>query len=495
MFAVAESIASNVTLKNADGDAVLDYQPVVVTGGNGVAGPTFMDNADYRQYISDTFEARAVDMESAAAASVAFQFGKKYIFFRSLSDLAGGGDGDNTIDIFYGVAAANAVTTMTAFLEKLPTSNSDEDNQPTPNDFSPGEDTEGLLGVLSFYAPELVAMKKIMKGHNGGEPEELIFGGRKFYRGKIGNADVVATLTGVSITNAAMTTALMLMLYPGVERLIGGGIAGGADPDLNVGDVVIPERWANYQMDVFSRELDDGTYLPVAFEQDLLVGPNCGGWDGISEYLLGDAACNFTDGETSNFNFMFPKTIQAPDPSQPLEINRISEGDSRKWWFEVDSEMFEIAKEATAKVELKNKVGDVTLPTTPRVVAGGNGVTGSTFLDNAAYRTYAFEQFQARCVEMETAAAADIAFQNDIPFLFFRSLSDLAGGDQDSNVMGVFFAVAAENAFAVTLAFVEAMYPDDESDDISGASNIKLRGQYGWIKAVACFILASSLLL
>ena len=32
-----------------------------------------------------------------------------------------------------------------------------------------------------------------------------------------------------------MTTALMLQLYPGIERITGGGIAGGIDPSLRVG--------------------------------------------------------------------------------------------------------------------------------------------------------------------------------------------------------------------------------------------------------------------
>ena len=69
-----------------------------------------------------------------------------------------------------------------------------------------------------------------MEQDNNEQMETSIFGGRKFYRGKIANASVVATITGVSITNAAMTTALMAMLYPGVERVVGGGIAGGVDP-------------------------------------------------------------------------------------------------------------------------------------------------------------------------------------------------------------------------------------------------------------------------
>ena len=50
-------------------------------------GPTFLDNVDYREYAFNSFGAVAVDMESASAAHVCTQMGKKFIFVRSLSDL------------------------------------------------------------------------------------------------------------------------------------------------------------------------------------------------------------------------------------------------------------------------------------------------------------------------------------------------------------------------------------------------------------------------
>jgi adenosylhomocysteine nucleosidase len=121
--------------------------------------------------------------------------------------------------------------------------------------------------------------------------------------------------------------------------------------------------------------------------------------------------------------------------------------------------MLEIARNATASVQLKNEANGYVLPYTPAVFVGGTGVSGPTFVDNARYRRYVFEQFEARCLDMETAAAAHIAYQNGIPFLFFRSLSDLAGADQNGNTIGVFFSVAAENAFTVAYAFIDAMYP------------------------------------
>ena len=47
---------------------------------------------------------------------VAHSNGVPYIAFRSLSDLAGGGDGANEMDTFMHLAAANSAKVLQAFL-------------------------------------------------------------------------------------------------------------------------------------------------------------------------------------------------------------------------------------------------------------------------------------------------------------------------------------------------------------------------------------------
>lgn len=121
--------------------------------------------------------------------------------------------------------------------------------------------------------------------------------------------------------------------------------------------------------------------------------------------------------------------------------------------------MLAAAKKAIANITLKNEASGVELPYIPKIFVGGTGVSGPTFVDNERYREYVFQEFNARCLDMETATAAHIAYQNNISFLFFRSLSDLAGADQDANVMSTFFSLAAENAFTVTYAVIEELYP------------------------------------
>lgn len=70
-----------------------------------MSGNGFVDNADYREWISRTFEASAVDQETAAIAQVAYTNGVPFIAFRGLSDLAGGREGPNRARDLGGLAA------------------------------------------------------------------------------------------------------------------------------------------------------------------------------------------------------------------------------------------------------------------------------------------------------------------------------------------------------------------------------------------------------
>ena len=88
--------------------------------------------------------------------------------------------------------------------------------------------------------------------------------------------------------------------------------------------------------------------------------------------------------------------------------------------------------------------------------SGGNGVSGQAFMDNKAFREYTFKTFEANVLDMETAAMAHVAYANSVPFIAFRSLSDLAGGGEGENEMGTFFKIAADNSAKVLLAFLSA---------------------------------------
>src|SRR3546814_20698938 len=87
-------------------------------------------------------------------------------------------------------------------------------------------------------------------------------------------------------------------------------------------------------------------------------------------------------------------------------------------------------------------VADQCLRRQPRLVIGGNGVSGPAFLDNAALREHVFTAFHANVVDMESAACAMVAYSNDVPFISFRLLSALAGGGEGAKEMHPFMNIA-----------------------------------------------------
>jgi adenosylhomocysteine nucleosidase len=93
----------------------------------------------------------------------------------------------------------------------------------------------------------------------------------------------------------------------------------------------------------------------------------------------------------------------------------------------------------------------------PELRVGGVGVSGSAFLANPQYRNYLSDVLDAQAVDMETAALAQVAYANRVPYSALRSLSDLAGGDDFTDV-GAFFGsgLAENNEAAVTFAFLDA---------------------------------------
>jgi adenosylhomocysteine nucleosidase len=91
------------------------------------------------------------------------------------------------------------------------------------------------------------------------------------------------------------------------------------------------------------------------------------------------------------------------------------------------------------------------------VVVGGNGISGPVFMDNAEFRQYAFQTFQAQVTDMETAAVGQVAYANNVPYIAFRALSDLAGGDPGENQAPAFYRIASDNTAKVVVAFIGAV--------------------------------------
>lgn len=286
---------------------------------------------------------------------------------------------------------------------------------PLPSD---ARDTVGRIAIISAFDAEL----RILKDSTVISQRRVV-NGRTHYLGTLAGHKVVLLLSGFSMTNATMTTQALFDRFT-IRSVVFSGIAGGINPGLHVGDVTVPAKWGNYQEQTFARKTDTG-------------------WD--PGRFAGDFA---------NYGMMFPRAALVVIPGgKPDSLEK-------RFWFPADTAALRIARTVAEKVALKHctVTGDC-LDHEPRVVVGGNGISGPTFVDNSEYRMWAWKTFSADALDMETAAVAIVSYINRTPFIAFRSLSDLAGGGPGKNEGRIFGKLAAENSATVVIAFLK-MLPD-----------------------------------
>ena len=268
------------------------------------------------------------------------------------------------------------------------------------------------VAVASAFGPELEAIEAMMVP-DAGKFETTQIRGVEFKTAQVGGRRFVFFLTGMSLVNAAMNTQLALDRF-NVTALFFTGIAGGIDPELHPGDVVVPARWHYHSEAVYVNETAPGQFaLPGFFKQ---------------KYL--------------NYGMIFPE-----------EVTVKREG-MEKWEqakeFRADDKLLAAAQRATdamAPVKLGERAC--------KVVFGGDGVSGSVFCDNADYRQWIFKVWKAQCVDMESAAIAQVCWQNKTPCLVVRGLSDLAGGQAGANEIDQYLKAAAENSARVLVRILQ----------------------------------------
>ena len=269
------------------------------------------------------------------------------------------------------------------------------------------------LAVVSAFAPELGALLE-----QTDVQETRVIHGRTFTLGKLAGNDVVLFLSGISMVNATLTTQLALDTF-NISGVLFSGIAGGVNPKLAVGDVTVPARWGQYHEQFFARATPKG-------------------WD-----------YGWHDAPFGNYGMMVPQRVEVTSAAGEPDATEL------RFWFPVDGEMLGLARRAARKVTLTQCTPEgVCLGAEPKVVIGGNGVSGSTFVDNARYRSWVWDTFTAQALDMETAAVAHVAYVNEVPYVAFRSLSDLAGGGPGENEVNTFFELASSNSAALVVEFL-----------------------------------------
>ena len=270
------------------------------------------------------------------------------------------------------------------------------------------------IAVISAFEPELTLLLRQLQ-----TTARHRINGVEFSTGTLQGKPVVLFLSGISMVNASMNTQLVLDRF-NIQSIVFSGIAGGVDPSLHIGDVSVPAQWGQYLEVLMARETAPGRYtIPPRMEAQTLAP----------------------------FGMLHPRPVETRTAANPAPV--------RKFWFAVDPRMLETAR-GLGPIALESCNAGVCLTHKPQLRVGGNGVSGQAFVDNAAFREYAFKTFGANVLDMETAAVGMVAYSNNVPYIAFRSLSDLAGGGEGANEMVTFMNIAADNSAIVLLAFLAA---------------------------------------
>ncbi len=247
------------------------------------------------------------------------------------------------------------------------------------------------LGILSAIPEELRHLEDRTEG------SETI-GGLEFHRGRIEGRQAVFVETGIGKVNAALT-ATVLAQHFGCRALVFGGVAGGIDAGMGIGDVVVATKLVQHDYGA----LNEGRI--EAYQPGV---PPLPGIDRSPGYFMAEA---------------LEQKLRARLAG--IELPAVGAG---------------VTGEADRRARLHF----------------GTIVSGDTFVNCGMTRARLESEFGALAVEMEGAAMAQVCERFDLPWVVVRCLSDLAGVDSHLN-FPAFLPLAARAAALVVRRAVHAL--------------------------------------
>jgi adenosylhomocysteine nucleosidase len=216
-------------------------------------------------------------------------------------------------------------------------------------------------------------------------------GGLCFLSGTLDSRAVVLVEGGIGKVNSAAVATLLLDRF-GCGRLIISGAAGGLDPSLGIGDVVIAERMVQH---------DYGAAVDGAFRVFRPGETPIGVPRAPIDYLL--------------------------DPAVRAAIEQALAGFTPE---------FSLAGQAVNRQR-------------PPVWRLGTILSGDAFINDEATRLRLKAAYGGHAVEMEGAAVSQVAERFGAPVINVRCLSDLAGAESHVDIMSFIHAAAYEAAGVV----------------------------------------------
>lgn len=110
-----------------------------------------------------------------------------------------------------------------------------------------------MLAILGAMNEEI----ELLLGDLQNRQEDLTFGGITVHRGELAGVPVLLSRGGIGKVNAAMTATYLIL--QGATRVIFTGVAGGVDPELRVGDIVVSTDLVQHDVDVTPLGYERGT--------------------------------------------------------------------------------------------------------------------------------------------------------------------------------------------------------------------------------------------
>ena len=267
----------------------------------------------------------------------------------------------------------------------------------------------GFTAIVVAYEPEMKGILSTLEQL----PQASItatqkFKGVTYHLGSYEDHPILVFATGMSIANAAMTMQMALDYFP-VDEVVYMGIAGAVDPKWQPGDVIIPERWYYH---------DESVYInPDPAQPDSYLLP-----DYYHQFLTEQDERRKADPHTPKY-----KNYGMIHPDEVVVIRDGMSEPEDKAYFTASPRLVAAAKDA-----IEDLPPQYVLNQRQAVLqAGGNGVTGSVFLDNREYRRWVHDVFAADVTEMESAAIGQVCYINDVDWIIIRAISDLAGGQEE----------------------------------------------------------------
>jgi len=249
--------------------------------------------------------------------------------------------------------------------------------------------SEPITAILGAFEREITLLEDQLT-----DTQEQRIEGMRFVSGKLDGKRVVIAWTGIGKVNAAMTATLLIEHFKPSELLFT-GIAGGINPQLWPGDIVIAAEIAHHDM---------GVLTPQSFDYRGAMNP-LDGW------------------------------------RNPV-------------FLPADERLLELAQRAAGQLELET-IRTTAGERLPRIIKG-IVVTGDVFVASPEKCAELRQQLGADAVEMEGAAVAQICYQRRIPHLVIRSISDKAdeGAVLDKQL---FQMVAAKNSASLVAEIISLL--------------------------------------